>query len=70
MKSFSRYMSEATEQKNIHIEHLEDLLLDGEAAFALSVLSEFGIMLANGEHSHTMHVSTKWGRLAVDHLRT
>lgn len=62
MIGFTNYLTEATEQKNTHIAHLEDLALDGTdgVTFALNVLKEFGTMLSTGTPSYVMQVSTKW----------
>lgn len=62
MKNFLAHIQEATELKNTHITHLEDLALDGPAgvSFAISVLKEFGTFLMTGDQSHVMHTSVKW----------
>jgi hypothetical protein len=48
--------------QNTHLDHLEDLLLDGSdaAAWVLKVLADFGHALTVGERLANMELSTKW----------
>jgi len=59
MKSFNNFLSEATEFKNTHLPHLEDLCVSKDGArFAIDVLKRLGDMLNGG--SHSVNVSVKW----------
>jgi len=61
--SFAQHLQEAKSGKLMHLQHLEDLMLDdgaGGAAFALDVLKQFGHMLEHGGVPRSMNVTTKW----------
>jgi hypothetical protein len=61
MKMFSDHLSEATETKNTHLVHLEDLIFDPDGANrAIQILQQLGEMLTTGTVSPTCSVSVKW----------
>lgn len=63
MIGFTQYLTEASGQKNTHLTHLEDVVLDDGPSgvkFALKVLNEFGRMLDGGKVSRSLNVSVKW----------
>lgn len=61
--SFREYLNEAASGKLMHLQHLEDLMLDEGVPgcdFAVTVLREFHHMFHNGGVSRALNVSTKW----------
>jgi len=61
--SFREHLTESKTGKLMHLQHLEDLILDeGIAgfAFAQSVLHEFRHMLKHGGVPRSLNVTTKW----------
>lgn len=60
MKRFEQFLTEATEFKNTHLPHLEDLAVTKDGAqFAIRVLKQLGDMLNDGGVSG-LNVSVKW----------
>ena len=61
--SFHTFLAEAKTGKLMHLQHLEDLMLDegvAGVAFAQTVLEEFQYMLQHGGVSRSLNVTTKW----------
>lgn len=62
MQSFTQYLEEAT-NKNVHLEHLEDLVLEGGVTGtrnAINFLISLRDMLAGHTGSSYVNLSTKW----------
>lgn len=63
MISFSEYLTESKEGKNLHLEHLEDEVLNGGVVGtrgAISFLQSLRDMLAGHASSRTVNLTTKW----------
>jgi len=71
MLSFTTYLTEKAQSKhNLHLTHLEDVILDDGPAgvkFALDILKEFGKVL-NGGVSKAMNVNMKWDGAPAIHF--
>ena len=63
MIRFSEYLTESKEGKNLHLEHLEDEVLNGGVAGtrgAISFLQSLRDMLAGHATGRTVNLTTKW----------
>ena len=63
MISFTEYLTESKEGKNLHLEHLEDEVLNGGVVGtrgAISFLQSLRDMLAGHATSRTVNLTTKW----------
>ena len=63
MISLNQYITEAKEGKNLHLEHLEDEVLNGGVAGtrgAISFLQSLRDMLAGHSPSRKVNLTTKW----------
>jgi hypothetical protein len=63
MISFSDYLTESKEGKNLHLEHLEDEVLNGGVSGtrgAISFLQSLRDMLAGHSTGRTVNLTTKW----------
>lgn len=61
--SFRDFLTEASDTKLLHLQHLEDLMLDDGVSgflFAQAVLHEFERMFRTGGVSRALNVTTKW----------
>jgi hypothetical protein len=63
MISFTEYLTESKEGKNLHLEHLEDEVLNGGVSGtrgAISFLQSLRDMLAGHASNRTVNLTTKW----------
>ena len=61
--NFTQYLTEDKEGKNLHLEHLEDEVLNGGVSGtrgAISFLQSLRNMLAGHSSEHTINLTTKW----------